>query len=314
MPKYTFLLPAFKVRFFNEMLQSLVSQTYTDFQVLISDDCSPEPVNEVCIPYLRDSRFTYIRNTQNIGGISLVEHWNLLLQKCSTEYVILASDDDIYSSNFLEEIDKLVYKYPETDLFRARVQRIDQNGEILIKEGPFDEYVDNFHFITESYRNDFIPCVSNYCYRTISLKERGGFVKFPLAWFSDDATNMLMSKHGCINTNKILFSFRCSDSNITFGKMNSKQASKKLDATILFDTFFKNLLSRLISESELDERLLVDRLLLYHTRKLQDMSSVAISACTFKLFVKYCRILKKQCRLDIKPLVYLFLRNKIKKG
>lgn len=313
MPKYTFLLPAFKAKFLNEMLLSLVSQTYSDFQVLISDDCSPEPINDICLPYLSDSRFSYVRNEQNIGGRSLVEHWNTLLKKCSTEYVILASDDDVYSPYFLEEIDKLVNKYPDINLFRSRVQRIDQNGRILIKEGPFDESVDNLHFLAESYRNDFIPCVSNYCYRTKSLKGIGGFIDFPLAWFSDDATNMLMSKDGCINTNDILFSFRWSDSNITFAKLTSKQASKKLDATILYDSYFKELLSSLLSNYEIDEQLLLERISLFHKRKIQEMSSIAISACSFKLFVKYCRILKKQCHLDIKPLVYLFLRNKIKK-
>lgn len=313
MPKYTFLLPAFKARFLKEMLQSIVSQTYSDFQVLISDDCSPEPINDICLPYLSDSRFSYVRNEQNIGGRSLVEHWNLLLEKCSTEYVILASDDDVYSPYFLEEIDNLVNKHSDSQVFRARVQRIDQDGKILIKEGLFDEYVDNLHFLIESYRNDFIPCISNYCYQTKSLKDIGGFVNFPLAWFSDDATNMLMSKQGCINTNDILFNFRWSDSNITFAKLTSKQASKKLDATILYDSFFKKLLSSLISNYELDEQLLPEQLTFFHKRKLQDMSSIAISACSFKSFVKYCRILKKQCQLDIKPLIYLFLRNKIKK-
>lgn len=42
MCKYTFLLPAYKGRFLDEMLRSIQGQTYTNFKVIISDDCSPE--------------------------------------------------------------------------------------------------------------------------------------------------------------------------------------------------------------------------------------------------------------------------------
>lgn len=42
--KYTFLLPAYKTRYLEKMLVSITNQTYTDFKVIISDDCSPEPV------------------------------------------------------------------------------------------------------------------------------------------------------------------------------------------------------------------------------------------------------------------------------
>ena len=53
--KYTFLLPAFKGRFLDEMLRSIQGQTYRDFKVIISDDCSPEDLRSICEPYLADS-------------------------------------------------------------------------------------------------------------------------------------------------------------------------------------------------------------------------------------------------------------------
>lgn len=47
MEKYTFLLPAFKAQFFEEALTSIKSQTYTDFKVMDSDDCSPEDLKSI---------------------------------------------------------------------------------------------------------------------------------------------------------------------------------------------------------------------------------------------------------------------------
>ena len=62
MVRYTFLLPAFKTKYLPEMLNSIQQQTYKDYKVIISDDCSPENVYEVSKEYLDDSRFSYRRN------------------------------------------------------------------------------------------------------------------------------------------------------------------------------------------------------------------------------------------------------------
>ena len=52
MVKYTFLLPAYKPDFFEEALRRIKDQTYSDFTVLVSDDCSPHDLksiyNKVC--------------------------------------------------------------------------------------------------------------------------------------------------------------------------------------------------------------------------------------------------------------------------
>ena len=140
MTKYTFLLPAYKGRFLDEMLRSIQGQTHTDFKVIISDDCSPEDLRSICEPYLADSRFTYRRNEENMGGKSLVAHWNLLVSMCDTEFLILASDDDVYEPQFLEEIDRLTLKYPDADLFRARIRIVDENRKKLQTDIEFNEF------------------------------------------------------------------------------------------------------------------------------------------------------------------------------
>ena len=88
--KYTFLLPAFKTKYLAEMLNSIQQQTYKDFKVLVSDDFSQEDVYGVCKPYLDDSRFSYRRNEKNIGAEKLVNHWNMLVEMCDTEFLIMS--------------------------------------------------------------------------------------------------------------------------------------------------------------------------------------------------------------------------------
>lgn len=254
MAKYTFLLPAYKAKFLNEALQSIQNQTYTDFKVLISDDCSPEDLHTICLPYLEDKRFEYQRNKENIGGNNLTDHWNLLLSKTDSEYIILACDDDLYSPLFLEEIDKLSTKYPQTDIIRARVARIDPEGDIYQKDGVYEEFTNHLEFIADRYDEKDIWCIGNYVFKREPLITSGGFVKFPLAWCSDGATAIKMSKKGAANTHMILFSIRWSGISISSiqesGEKGVIQMKTKLNSILLFSDWLLNLLNGITHSSD----------------------------------------------------------------
>lgn len=242
--KYTFLLPAFKGRFLDEMLRSIQGQTYTDFKVIISNDCSPEDLYSICKPYLSDPRFTYRRNEENMGSKSLVSHWNLLVDMCDTEFLILASDDDVYEPQFLEEIDQLTVKYPEVDLFRARVNVIDSDGDITEKDFFLEENLTQLDFLYFYFHKSILKCISNYAFRTSSLKTKGGFYDLPLAWGSDDVTVSILSENGVCNTPSFCFSFRISGLNIT--SSGSKDTIReKTTARYLLLQFYEDYLQRL---------------------------------------------------------------------
>jgi len=252
-PKYTFLLPAFKGKYLDEMLKSIKAQTYTDFKVLISDDCSPEDLRSICEPYLSDPRFSYRRNEENMGSKSLVSHWNLLVDMCDTEFLIMASDDDVYAPQYLEEIDKLTRKYPTVDLFRARVNNVNHLGKIIHVEGVSEELLLNNAFILRLYDADLIGGEATYCYRTKTLVDNGLFVDFPLAWFSDDATNILMSRNGCAITAESLFNSRSSDIQIS-GQWGSREDStKKMIATLSFYKWMHEFMENRTDDRNKDE-------------------------------------------------------------
>lgn len=224
--KYTFLLPAYKVIYLAEALQSIKSQTYTDFKVIVSDDCSPEDLKSIFDRTVGDdSRFMYRRNEENLGSESLVSHWNLLVGMCDTEYLIMASDDDIYAPRFLEEVDELIEKYPRTNLFRARVNRIDEKGEVFAEESLTSSYENQVDFLFNLYCNHRLKCIGNYVFKTRVLKEKGMFLDLPLAWGSDDCAVIKMSEDGVCNTSSMLFTFRCAGQNITANE--SRQIIRK---------------------------------------------------------------------------------------
>lgn len=243
--KYTFLLPAYKPNFLEEALESIKNQTYPNFKVIVSDDSSPYDLklifDKVCSG---DSRFAFRRNPANMGSKSLVSHWNLLVDMCDTEYFVMASDDDVYMPEFLEEADKLLTKYPKVHLLRARSQEIDGKGTIKRTEKVTEEYLDNLHFMHRMYQDDWAGGIASFVYRTAYLKRKGRFVDFPSAWFSDDVTNIMMAAEGCCLTKDAVFRVRNSNVNISGQWGNPEDSRKKVIATYMNYHWMKKFMSQ----------------------------------------------------------------------
>ena len=160
---------------------------------------------------------------------------------CNTEILILASDDDVYKPQFLEEIDKLTMKYPQVDMFRARVANINEEGEVDTQDITYHELEDNRQFL-HSHFNGSLKCMANHVFRTQRLKAIKGFHNTPLAWYSDQITSIEMSDNGCANTADILFYFRISSYNISGAPVNSQVANQKAIATLYADIWFSQYL------------------------------------------------------------------------
>lgn len=212
--KYSFVLPAYKARFFREALDSILAQTYKDFELIIVNDASPEDLDSI-VKSCDDPRIRYYVNEQNIGGKDLVAQWNHCLEYAEGDYIILASDDDVYFPQYLEKMDALVQKYPEVNVFRPRIQYIDENGNVWKESGVCEEKVSAIGYL-EGFLNGSIDSgIPFYVFNKVVLQKNGGFVNFPLAWGADNATVMLMSRNGMCISNEYLFAFRMSGDNIS---------------------------------------------------------------------------------------------------
>lgn len=212
MPKFSFLLPAFKAKFLKEALISIKYQTYRDFVCIVSDDCSPEDIYNVYQDVVGDDeRFTYRRNKMNMGSKSLVAHWNLLLGLCETDYLIIASDDDYYAPHFLETMNDLVVRYPNVGIIRAKCQRVDEDGSKICEDTKLPEFENCIDACTTMFADKkYIHCMQNNVFKANILREAGGCIDFKLAWFSDDATIMACSRNGMVHSKDTLFFFRSS--------------------------------------------------------------------------------------------------------
>lgn len=254
--KYTFLVPAYKASFLEEALLSIKNQTFKDFKVLFSDDCSPEDLkpiyDKVCGG---DSRFTFRRNKENMGGKSLVSHWNLLVDLCDTEYLIMASDDDVYEPKFLEEIDELTIKYPQVNVLRARARRV-EDGKTTRADYNLDEYMSFAQFATTFGGTPIVSCLANYVFRTSRLKDLGYFPDFPTAAKSDSAAAMIMAQNGIASTHEVLFSFRISNENLSSTSGYANNIVNVATANLLFVDWYATNICPLLDKLPVDQKFL----------------------------------------------------------
>lgn len=290
--KYTFLLPAYKRKFLKEALDSIYYQSFEDFSVIISDDCSPENLYEIARPYLEDKRFIYRRNKTNIGGRSLVAHWNMLLDLCDSEYVIMASDDDMYHRDFLQCIDTLTCKYPDINLFRARVKRIVGN-ELMEMDPTCEESVSQLRFLFDTYMYNHIHCIGNYVFNKKQLDALRGFYDYPVAWFSDDRATIEMAANGVASTKDIMFTMRNSELNISSeDNCSTASALAKVTACKQFLLWFNDYSKAIPNDNSLYENRL-------HTKM-----TCQVRNYVYNLIKTYIPRLSLKDYIDIKRFLY----------
>ena len=244
------ILPAYKQKFLSQMLDSLMAQTYKDFELIVVDDASPEDIKSVVDGY-KDERIRYYRNEKNIGGKDLVANWNHCVEYAKGELLLLASDDDIYAPTYLEEMVRLAELHPDVDAFHCRVAVIDDDGNIIHAGEPVAEYESDIDFIMQRAINRRTQLVPDFVCRTAVLRRIGGFVNYPKAWFSDEMTWYLLAKDkGVCASNKPLFYWRSSLQNIS---SNTKDTLQKAEASIQHLHKMHELLVELKSLNEFDD-------------------------------------------------------------
>ncbi len=93
-PKVTVCLPTYNSgEFITQAIDSILEQTFKDFELIISDDCSTDNTPEIIRSYLeKDRRIKYLQNSQNLG---LFMNWNRCLESASGEYITVFAQDDL---------------------------------------------------------------------------------------------------------------------------------------------------------------------------------------------------------------------------
>lgn len=87
-------------RFIQATIESVLSQTYTDWELIIVDDCSTDHTDEIVKPYLVDKRIRYIKNETNSGA---AVSRNRALREAKGKWIAFLDSDDLWEPTKLEK-------------------------------------------------------------------------------------------------------------------------------------------------------------------------------------------------------------------
>jgi glycosyltransferase involved in cell wall biosynthesis len=129
-------LPVFNgENYLEKAIQSIIGQTYSDFELIISDNASTDKTQEICERYAaQDQRVQYFRNETNLGA---AKNYNRVFELSSGEYFKWAAHDDVLEPEFLERCVQILDQDPTIVLCQAKTGRINEHDALV---GVYEEY------------------------------------------------------------------------------------------------------------------------------------------------------------------------------
>ena len=200
-------------KFIRQQLDSILLQSFADFELIICDDCSYDVTVEIIKQYQqKDSRINLYQNEKNLG---FKKNFEKIISLCKGDYIALCDQDDIWTKDHLEILLKEIKSF---DCVSANALLIDEKGEsigitmrdfIPIHLIPKDR---NLLFRHEVYGNIVQGAASMFS-RDLLMKALPipDSVKYHDWWFALIACEY----KGCKYIDKIVLNYRRHESNAT---------------------------------------------------------------------------------------------------
>jgi glycosyltransferase involved in cell wall biosynthesis len=164
MPKVSVIIPNYNhARFLEQRIESVLNQTYQDFEVIYLDDASIDNSREVLSKYLKDERIRVINNKTNSG--SPFKQWNKGIREAGGEYVWIAEADDYADLTLLKVLVECLDANPSAGLAYCQSWIVDESGTIL---GSYAEQTDAVD--KERWRRDYVNSGKEECRSFLSVR------------------------------------------------------------------------------------------------------------------------------------------------
>ena len=272
--KFSVTIPAFKDKYLKETIDSVLAQTYPNYEVVIVNDASPYDLDSI-VSQFDDHRIRYFKNEKNCGAKNVVDNWNICLSYATGEYLICMGDDDKLTPRCLKDFAELIERYPKLDLFHARSEIIDDDSNFvcLLEERPEWESV---YSLIYNPRNSHL---GDFLFKTETLRKNGGFYKLPYGWQSDDITAFIAAEsHGVANTKEVGFQYRGNGLSISHNltciedKIEAVRAAVRWQLSFVADKHPKNtedqkLIDLIKRDASLYEHREIDNMIEFDIRK-----------------------------------------------
>lgn len=227
--KISIVLPVYNgSAYISDSINSILAQTYTNWELIIVDDCSTDKTPEI-INHFResDSRIIICTNERNLG---LPNALNAGFSLASGDYYTWTSDDNLYLPGALEKMINVLEKEPDILMVYADYSMVDPSGNIIIEmKLPESQYI-----VTGNI------CGACFLYRSDAAKQAGTYD--PETFLAEDYDYWIrIYKQGNIrHLSENLYLYRMHPNSLTSTKQEliKKQAYKVMEKHFLF--FYEN--------------------------------------------------------------------------
>ena len=130
-PRVSILMPVYNVAsYLREAMDSMLAQTYTDFELIVLDDCSPDNSAEILDTYT-DPRIVRYRGEKNVGLSNVL---NVGMQLARGEYIARVDSDDLSTPERLAVQVAYLDAHPEIDLCSCGMELFGAKQEVWVRE------------------------------------------------------------------------------------------------------------------------------------------------------------------------------------
>ncbi|WP_055147264.1 glycosyltransferase family 2 protein [Jiulongibacter sediminis] len=131
MPEVSVILPNFNhAQYLKSRIESILTQSFQDFELLIFDDASTDESLEVIKSFSDSPKIKLVESNRENSGSTFIQ-WSKGFEKADGKYIWIAESDDLADPRFLETHLNVFKENPEVGLSFSASSWIDENGEII---------------------------------------------------------------------------------------------------------------------------------------------------------------------------------------
>jgi len=129
-PKVSICIPTYNSpKLFRSCLESIVIQTYKDYEIIVTDDSTNEEIENIINEFNFGNKIKYFKNRIRLGT---PENWNEASRHASGDYIkMLHHDDKFYDENSLFDFVMMLEKNPDSNFAFCASQQISETDECL---------------------------------------------------------------------------------------------------------------------------------------------------------------------------------------
>ena len=177
-PRVTVAIPTWNgSRFIREAIDSVLKQSFSDFELIVVDDCSDDDTFTL-VSQFDDPRIRVERNPVRLG---LVGNWNRCLDEAVGDYITIFHQDDVMAADNLSKKVAILDAHPSVAFVHSNVRQIDADGSSISDSwyappAPGDGRVhEGREYFARLFRGENLVCCPTVLLRRDAIVKHGGF-------------------------------------------------------------------------------------------------------------------------------------------